>query len=100
MCPCPAAGRWFHWSPGLLKPEAALLRGMQADSELGVEAWKLAALPPPRGNHAEYLWSEPKSRKAADYQAPAARRLPAVLTPGFSESRVTGNHWLLFWVKG
>lgn len=38
--------------------------------------WLLS--PPPRGNHAEYLWSKPKSRKAADYQAPAARRLPAV----------------------
>lgn len=89
--------------PGLLKPEAALLRYACRRRALGGSVETGCSPPPPRGNRAEYLWSKPKSRKAADYQAPAARRLPAVwrlVSASRAWQETAGCFFFFFNVKG
>lgn len=58
--------------------------------------WKRGNWPlfPPRGNHAEYLWSKPKRQESCRLAGSCCTAASSNLTPGFIESRVTGNHRL------
>lgn len=64
---------------------------MRADVELLVEAWKLAALPSPKAITLNIFGRNQMAERLQTSRLQASSNL----TPGFIESRVTGNHKLL-----
>lgn len=90
-----AAERWFHWSL-VCWNQKLLCSGMHADGELWVEAWKLAALPPAPRQSRWISLVKTKKQKCCRLPGSCCTQTSSSLTPGFSESRVTGNRRLFF----